>query len=275
MKKGNVMKNVKYLVVGASGTVGSELVKILKAGGHSVRSTTSKPAQGPEVAHINLVTGEGMSAAFEGIERAFFLAPLGYADQYKILSPLTKEATTSGLEKVVLMTGMGANADEAAGLRRAEVELEKSGLGYNIIRPNWFLQNFNTVFLQGIKEQGKILVPAGNAKTSFIDAKDISAVAAQLLTSDRFNNEEFDITGPQALDHDEALLTILYSAADNSVLLELIHVLWQRCRAYKIVGVRRALETSDLSIWSFQARLIDAAEPSRAPAKVGRRARRR
>jgi len=203
MKEGDVMKNVKYLVVGASGTVGSELVKILKTGGHSVRSTTSKPAQGPEVAPINLVTGEGMSAAFEGIERAFFLAPLGYADQYKILSPLIKEATTHGLEKVILMTGMGANADEAAGLRRAEVELEKSGLGYNIIRPNWFLQNFNTVFLQGIKEQGKILVPAGNAKTSFIDAKDISAVAAQLLTSDRFNNTDFDITGPQALDHDE------------------------------------------------------------------------
>ena len=72
----------------------------------------------------------------------------------------------------------------------------------------------------------------------------------------------------EALDHDEALLTILYSAADNSVLLELIRVLWQRCRAYKIVGVRRALETADLSIWSFQARLIDAALDHDAEAAV-------
>lgn len=197
------MKNEKCLVVGATGTVGSELVKILKAKGYSVRSTTSKPAQGPDFAHFNVANGEGMSAAFEGIERAFILSPPGYADHYKILSNLIQEAKRRSLKKIVMMTGISANDDENSGLRKAEVELEQSGLVYNIIRPNWFLQNFNTFWIQGVKELGKLLVPAGNAKTSFIDARDISAVAAELLTSDQFNNREFDLTGPQALDHDE------------------------------------------------------------------------
>jgi DNA-binding GntR family transcriptional regulator len=72
-----------------------------------------------------------------------------------------------------------------------------------------------------------------------------------------------------ALDADEALLTALYSAGENPVLLEVIQGLWQRCRIYKIVGARRAIERSDNSLWSFQPRLVEAArehDPAHAAA---------
>jgi uncharacterized protein YbjT (DUF2867 family) len=78
-----------------------------------------------------------------------------------------------------------------------------AGLAYNIIRPNWFMQNFNTFWIKGILEHGKIFLPVAAAKGSFIDARDIAAVAAQLLSSDTFNNQEFDLTGGVALDHDQ------------------------------------------------------------------------
>lgn len=203
------MKKETVLVVGASGTVGSEVVSSLKAQGYLVKAATSKKASGEDSVHINLATGEGINAAFEGIDRAFFLSPPGYADQYKMLSPLIQEAKRRGLKKVVLMTAMGANAVETSPFRRAEIELEKSGLAYNIVRPNWFMQNFNTFWVEGIKQHGKILLPVGTAKTSFIDAKDISDVVTKLLITDEFNNQAFDITGPEALNHDEvaALLT--------------------------------------------------------------------
>jgi DNA-binding GntR family transcriptional regulator len=61
-----------------------------------------------------------------------------------------------------------------------------------------------------------------------------------------------------ALNHDEALLTVLYAAGGNPVLLEMIRGLWQRCRPYKILGARRALESSDGTLWSFQPRIVDA-----------------
>jgi len=193
------MKN-KILVIGGSGTVGKGIVEILKNQGHEVRVTTSRDGNGDTV-HVNLLTGEGLSQAFEGVDRAFFLSPAGYADQYAVLSPLIQEAKRRGLKKVVLMSAMGANAVATSPLRRAEVELEKSGLAYNIIRPNWFLQNFNSFWIGGINGQGKILLPAGTAKVSFIDARDISAVAAKLLVSDDRNNRDFDLTGPEAVDH--------------------------------------------------------------------------
>lgn len=191
------------LVVGASGTVGQELVKLLRAQGYRTRSTTSKPSTGPDSVQVNLKTGEGIKQAFEDVDRAFFLSPPPFADQYSILTPLIQEAKRRGLKKVVLMTAMGANANEATPFRRAEVELEKSGLNYNIIRPNWFFQNFGTFWVQGINEGGKILLPAGKAKVSFIDARDISAVAAKLLVSDEFSGEALDLTGPEAIDHVE------------------------------------------------------------------------
>lgn len=191
------------LIFGASGNVGSELSKLLAAAGHKIRSTTSKTPKTASEMRVNLTTGEGIRQAFEGVDRAFLLSPSGNADQHRILSPLIQEAKRRGVDKVVLMSAMGANADEKSPLRQAEIELENSGLNYNIIRPNWFMQNFHTFWIGGIKAEGKIFLPAKKAKVSFIDTRDISAVAAKLLTSDEFNNQAFDITGPEAIDHDQ------------------------------------------------------------------------
>ncbi len=209
------MKKDIVLVVGASGTVGTEMIRLLKEEGYEVRATTSQQPKTKEQVHMNLVTGEGIKAAMEGVDRAFFLSPPGYADQYKMLSPLIQEAKRKGLKKVVLMTAMGANAVETSPFRRAEIELEKSGLNYNIIRPNWFLQNFNTFWIQGILAQKKILLPAGTAKVGFIDARDIAAVAAKLVTTDSLNNKDFDLTGPESIDHSQVALALSKATGQN------------------------------------------------------------
>jgi uncharacterized protein YbjT (DUF2867 family) len=189
------------LVIGASGTVGSEIVRVLKAEGHSVRTTTSKSTAEAGKFQVNLTTGEGFDAAFAGVDRAFFLSPGGYADQYAVLAPLVAKAKANGLKKVVLMTAMGVEMNPAAPLRRVELDLEASGVPFNIIRPNWFMQNFNTFWVYGIKEHGAIRLPVGDGKASFIDARDISAVAAKLLTDDSRNGKAFTLTGPEPLTH--------------------------------------------------------------------------
>ena len=194
----------KTLVIGASGTVGAELVRLLIEKGHQVLKATSKPVTDPAFeVHLNLATGAGLDQAFEGVEQAFMLCPPGYTNQDELLIPAIDAAKAQGVRKLVLMTAMGANADEGAPLRRAEVHLINAGLAYNIIRPNWFMQNFNTFWIQGILEHGKIFLPVAQAKGSLIDTRDIAAVAAQLLSSDAFANQEFDLTGSVALNHDE------------------------------------------------------------------------
>ncbi|MBA4284765.1 MAG: nucleoside-diphosphate sugar epimerase [Xanthomonadaceae bacterium] len=198
----------KILVVGAHGTVGSSLVKALQRRGRQVLRATSRPVASADDVHLNLVTGEGLTAALRGADAAFLLAPPGHADQHALLGGFIDTAQAAGLGKLVLMSAMGADADPTSPLRRTELQLEASGLAWNVIRPNWFMQNFNTFWLHGIREQGRILLPTGAARGSFIDARDIAEVAAELLVGDLQAGQAFDLTGPEALNHDEVAVLL-------------------------------------------------------------------
>jgi uncharacterized protein YbjT (DUF2867 family) len=197
-----------YLVLGASGNTGSELARLLEADGHTVRRATHREA-GPGQVHLDLATGAGIAAAVDGTDGAFLLAPPGHVNQDALLAPVVDAARAHGVRKVVLMTAMGVDADPAAPLRLAERHLEASGLAWNVIRPNWFMQNFHTFWRPGIVEAGAIRLPTGRAKGSFIDARDIAAVAAALLQRADLAHGAWDLTGREALDHDEvaAILT--------------------------------------------------------------------
>jgi len=203
------------LVIGASGTVGSTLSRLLAERGHRVLRATSK-APGAGQVQLDLVTRTGLEQALDGVERAFLLAPPGHVNQDELLIPLIDAARAKGLKKVVLMTAMGANASDDLPLRKAELALIGSGVAWNVIRPNWFMQNFQTFWLHGINAQGKIALPVARAKGSFIDARDIAAVAAQLLSNTDFERQEFDLTGPRALDHDE-VAAILSRVAGRTI----------------------------------------------------------
>lgn len=206
----------KTLVIGASGNVGSELVRLLKANHHEVVEASSRNELKQGQVQLNILTQAGIEKAFEGISKAFFLSPPGHTNQHELLKPLIEMAKKKKLEKIVLMTAMGANADENSPMRQAEIQLEQSGVPYNIIRPNWFMQNFNTFWMQGILQQGKIFLPVGKAKGSFIDARDIASVAFSLLTENKITNKDFDLTGGRAIDHDE-VASILTKASGKNI----------------------------------------------------------
>ncbi|MGC4094891.1 MAG: NmrA family NAD(P)-binding protein [Polyangiaceae bacterium] len=191
------------LVVGASGTVGTNVVNGLKSLGQSVRASTSGEPKSADQVRLDLSSGAGRDTAFDGVNRLFLLSPAGFTNQDELLLPLIERAKQRGLAKVVLMTAWGANASDELPLRKVELALERSGLRYDILRPNWFMQNFNSYWIGGIREQGKILLPAADATVSFIDARDIADVAVKLLTTDAFDNLAFELSGAESLTHAE------------------------------------------------------------------------
>lgn len=204
------------LVIGAKGQIGSILVPLLAAQGQTVRSATSRAASNPLEVQVNMATGEGLSSALAGADQLFLMAPPGFANQHELLIPAIDAARQAGVRKVLMLTALGSDADDGIPMRRAEMHLERSGLAWNVIRPNWFMQNFHTFWLHGIQTQGQILLPAGNAKGSFIDARDIAAVAAKLLSGDEFVNAAHDLTGSESLDHAQ-VAAILSNAAGKTI----------------------------------------------------------
>ena len=204
------------LVIGANGQIGSALASLLAAQGQTVRRATSRAASQSGEVQVNLATGAGLAAALTGADQLFLMTPPGFANHHQLLNPAIDAAKAAGVKKVLLLSAMGANADDNIPLRQAELHLERSGLAWNVIRPNWFMQNFHTFWLHGIQTQGQIFLPVGNAKGSFIDTRDIAAVAARLLSSDDFVNAAHDLTGGESLDHTQ-VAAILSKAAGRTI----------------------------------------------------------
>lgn len=203
------------LIIGASGQVGSALTSTLTAAGHKILRATSRAATEVDQIQLNLLTGEGLDAAFSRSERVFLMAPPGLGDQHKLLGPAIAAAQRHQHKKVVLMTAMGADADPNSPMRQAELLLENSGLPYHILRPNWFMQNFNTFWLPGIQATGQILLPVGEARGSFIDARDIAAVAAVLLHDTDRPAQAWTLTGAEALNHHEVAAILSEASGKN------------------------------------------------------------
>ena len=78
------------------------------------------------------------------------------------------------------------------------------------------MQNFGNAWLPTIHEHARIVVPAGAAKVSFIDTRDVSAAVARLLVGDDLDNRDFDLTGARALDLAEAA-AILSRASSRDI----------------------------------------------------------
>ena len=67
----------------------------------------------------------------------------------------------------------------AVALRRIELHLEDSGIAFTHLRPNFFMQIFaGGPLWVGLRTEGALRIPAGSAKISFIDARDVAGAAA-------------------------------------------------------------------------------------------------
>jgi uncharacterized protein YbjT (DUF2867 family) len=78
------------------------------------------------------------------------------------------------------------------------------------------MQNILTLASKSIKEAGKIKLPAGDARISFIDARDVAEAAAVALTDPSHRNKMYNLTGPKALNHSE-IAAILSSVCGRTI----------------------------------------------------------
>jgi uncharacterized protein YbjT (DUF2867 family) len=106
----------------------------------------------------------------------------------------------------------GRNHHPVAGTlmrRHAQVErnLEGSGLGYTILRPQPYMQNFLR-FGPSIAAEGRFAAPMGDHRFAFVDVRDVARVAAAALMEEAHAGATYVVTGPEALSYGEAAQTI-------------------------------------------------------------------
>ncbi len=205
------------LITGATGTVGSEVVKQLssnmtdiniKAAVHSIENAKKVQYDKVEVVQIDYNKPETLKEAFKDADKLFLLThPSPKSAEHE--SNLVTEAKKAGIRHIVKQSIMGADlqADvEAMRLhRQAEKIIEESGIPYTFLRPNEFMQGFINFQGPTIKSNNAFYLPAQDAKVSIVDVRDIAAVAVKALTDDnKHNNKTYLITGPETLSYYQA-----------------------------------------------------------------------
>ncbi len=202
--------------------VGHEVVKQLssttrdvsiKAGGRSIENVKKViNFDRTEPIQIDYYKPETLREALKNVDRVFIVTPF-QSDMVELSSNLLKAIKDTRKIKHIVKLSVLRGEDPDHGIiantlhRRAEKMIELSGIPYTFLCPTFFMQSFATFFPQKIKEQGTFYLPAGDSKVSFVDVRDIAAIAVEALTNNndgRHNGKAYNITGPEAISFGQA-----------------------------------------------------------------------
>jgi uncharacterized protein YbjT (DUF2867 family) len=206
---------VVILVLGGTGRIGTETMKLLAASGTQVRvlvrdraKAAALTATGVDItgAGVEISTGEmtdadSLAQALRNVERVFIIPP-NVRDQAETESRIYRAAAGAGVSYIVKLSTTKADPHSPCYFFQqhalAEKHLADSGVAFTILRSNSFMQNL-LWFAPEIKAKRSFSLPMGVAKTAPVDIRDVAAVAATLITSESHEGATYNISGPEKL----------------------------------------------------------------------------
>lgn len=198
---------MRILVIGGTGTVGSQVVRELLARKMDVRvltrsadKTQSLPA-GTQGVVGDLLDPGTVRSVFKGIDGVFMLNAVSPTETHEGLMALNG-IRMSDVKRLVYLSVY--NLDQALHLPHfgsklpIESLVKSSGIPYTILRPNNFYQN-DYWFKDALLEHGIYPQPIGDIGLSRVDVRDIAEAAAIALTTDGHEGQTYNLVGPDVL----------------------------------------------------------------------------
>jgi len=199
------------LVTGASGSAGGAVLnevaktnKPFRAMYRSREDAARVPADVPAVI-ADFGDKPSLRRALEGVD-AVYLVCSPVRELVELEGNMVDACRETRVRHVVLNSALGAgdySKSFPSWHRKVEEKLKASGLQYTILRPNSFMQNILTYYAPSIRSQGAFYAAMGNARTSFIDVRDIATVATKALTTPGYEGKTYELNGPEALTYAE------------------------------------------------------------------------
>lgn len=216
----------RILVTGATGTFGGEVARKLHKRGEPIRVLVRDPAktswfgENTQVVIGSFDRPETLDAALTGIER-IFLASFDSPNQCELQTNVLTAAQRHGVRHIVRISTNGIHEFLHLPIfiwhYDCERSLEKSGLAFTHLRPDWVMQNFLPSSSATPVVKGKIRLPAGDGRVSFVDARDVAAVAVEALTGEGHQGKAYELTGPDALSHSDVANQLSAATGRNIV----------------------------------------------------------
>ncbi len=199
------------LITGASGNVGrAVLAEIAQSGAahralYRAEADAAQAPTGTQIVIADFADKASLASALAGVTSLYLVcAPI--PELVALESNVIEAAEAAGVRRVVLNSALGAQdcaKSFPAWHRLVEDRLKATGLAHCILRPNSFMQNTTTYYAPSIRAQGAFYGAMGNARTSFVDVRDVAAVAAAALQDAAHDGRVYDLNGPEALTNTE------------------------------------------------------------------------
>jgi uncharacterized protein YbjT (DUF2867 family) len=193
-----------YLVTGATGNVGSEVVEQLLAERKSVRVFTrdagkmARWGDRVEIATGDFQNPESFWSALAGVEAAFVMNQSPDVDAFRRLVAAAKSA---GGPRIVFLSTLVANDPQmliGQLHKQKEDAIRESGLHGRFLRPGGFMSNAYQ-WIGSIKAEGVVYNAMGDTRFPPVAPEDIAAVAVQALIDANLDGEVFELSGGELL----------------------------------------------------------------------------
>lgn len=247
-------------VTGSTGTIGHELLDLLSKEGAPVRAVLRNFTRArtlPRVAWVraDLQDAGVLEPVLAGTERLFVLSgnKPGFGEMQ---STLIETAANLGVKYIVKLSALGATPRSKSPLAlehwQAEETLRNVGVDWTILRPHAFMQNWLSDHGRTVREEGRIYAAIGEGRVPFIDARDIAAVAAEvLLRPERHAGRTYVLTGKEAVGYADVAAAIT-KATDKRVTYQPLTADEMRARLEE-QGLGPELIKGYLALASYQA----------------------
>jgi uncharacterized protein YbjT (DUF2867 family) len=205
------------LVTGAGGTVGREVVQALKRDGlgfraayHTQDKAVQARASGLDAVAVDYADPRSWLPALDGISKLFLLCP-ATPDLPELERGIVDQVEKTGLEHLVKLSVWRASEEEftfARWHRSSEKAIEAAKLPFTFLRPNSYMQNLATYYAPGLRATQTLALPAGHAKESPIDVRDIASVVARVFSDPSHIGHAYDLSGPESLSYHQVANTL-------------------------------------------------------------------
>jgi uncharacterized protein YbjT (DUF2867 family) len=195
----------KIVVIGGTGTVGSQTVQELMKRGAEVRVMTRSASRiaslpkGVEGVTGSMLEPESLPAVFAGAGKLFLITPLDRDETAQGIDAVDA-AVAAGIRRIVYLSVH--HADTALTIPHfvsklpVEGVIRASGVEHTILRPNNFYQN-DLAVLDAIRA-GVYPQPSGSVGMHRVDVRDIAEAAAIALTQPGHSGKTYSVVGPRA-----------------------------------------------------------------------------
>ncbi len=196
------------LITGASGNVGGEILKLFIEQHTRVAVTSTDPSRltgiygdQVEARKLDFADPATFGPALEGCDTIFLMRPPQISNAKKFIQPFINKAREMNVKQIVFLSLQGVQNNPVVPHHAIEKMVRESGVPYTFLRAGFFMQNLSTTHREEIRDRSEIFIPAGKGKTSFIDVRDIAAVAFKSLTETGHDNKAYELTGEAALEY--------------------------------------------------------------------------